>query len=431
MMEDWIECALGNFIATKGSSLNPKKFLNETFELYSIPNHSLKKPEIEKGENIGSSKQIIDDKWVLLSKINPHLNRAWVVKSNSTYRKIASSEWVKFPPTNAVDPEYLGHFLVNTKLKNYMCLHVSGVGGSLTRTSKHAISEYAFPLPPLPIQRAIVSKIEELFSSLDNGIADLKKAQAQLVVYRQAVLKKAFEGELTDSKSVEALLGDLIEKPQYGSSKKCKLNLEGIPVLRIPNIGNGVIDISVLKYAQFEMSEVSKLKLKAGDILTIRSNGSVELVGKCALITESDTHFLFAGYLIKLRPLKEKILPKYLLHCMSSHDLRVQIESKAKSTSGVNNINSGELQSLLLPLFTMNEQHQIVKEIESRLSVCEKVEESIKVSLEKAKALRQSILKQAFEGKLLTAEEIERCKQEADYEPASVLLDRIKKENNQ
>ena len=74
------------------------------------------------------------------------------------------------------------------------------------------------------------------------------------------------------------------------------------------------------------------------------------------------------------------------------------------------------------------EQHQIVQEIETRLSVCDKVEQSITESLVKAKALRQSILKKAFEGRLLSEAEVKACKQEKDYEPASVLLEKIKVE---
>ena len=78
-----------------------------------------------------------------------------------------------------------------------------------------------------------------------------------------------------------------------------------------------------------------------------------------------------------------------------------QIESKAKSTSGVNNINSDELKSLIIPICSIEEQQQIVQEIESRLSVCDKIEEAISDSLKQANALRQSILKKAFVGKLL------------------------------
>ena len=88
------------------------------------------------------------------------------------------------------------------------------------------------------------------------------------------------------------------------------------------------------------------------------------------------------------------------------------------------------MRKIKIPLCSIQEQHQIVKEIESRLSVCDKVEESISESLEKAKALRQSILKKAFEGKLLSEEEVAKCKLAADYEPASVLLERIKAEKN-
>lgn len=86
------------------------------------------------------------------------------------------------------------------------------------------------------------------------------------------------------------------------------------------------------------------------------------------------------------------------------------------------------IENIKIPNLKLNEQHQIVKEIEARLSVCDAVEAQIKESLEKAEALRQSILKKAFEGKLLTAEEIQFCKQEPDYELASMLLERIKAE---
>jgi type I restriction enzyme S subunit len=85
---------------------------------------------------------------------------------------------------------------------------------------------------------------------------------------------------------------------------------------------------------------------------------------------------------------------------LSSVALRNQIESKAKSTSGVNNINSNELKSLIIPFCSCAEQKQIVQEIESRLSVADKLEETINNSLQQAEALRQSILKKAFEGKL-------------------------------
>jgi type I restriction enzyme S subunit len=291
------------------------------------------------------------------------------------------------------------------------------------------LAETECPLPPLPEQHRIVAKIEELFSSLDKGIESLKTAQQQLKVYRQAVLKWAFEGKLTNKDVVDGELprgwkkvplGIVVEQPRYGTSRKCSYDFTGKGVLRIPNIANGIVDDSDLKYAKFDSEEIETYRLKAGDLLTIRSNGSVNLVGRCARVTQKDESYLFAGYLIRIRPLAEGILSNYLLHVLSSSDLRSQIERKAKSTSGVNNINSEELKSLVIPVCTFAEQHAIISEVESRLSVCDKIEETIEQSLKQAESLRQSILKKAFEGKLVP--------QDPKDEPASALLARIRAE---
>ncbi|EMK19049.1 type I restriction modification DNA specificity domain protein [Leptospira kirschneri serovar Bim str. PUO 1247] len=215
-------------------------------------------------------------------------------------------------------------------------------------------------------------------------------------------------------------LGKVIEQPRYGTSKKCEYNRIGKAVLRIPNIGDGIIDDSDLKYAKFDEEEILSYSLKEGDILTIRSNGSVDLVGKCAIITKRDTDYLFAGYLIRLRPVHNKMDPQFLLHLLSSIGIRNQIELMAKSSSGVNNINSEEIKSLQFFMPTLLEQQIIVQEIESRLSVCDKLEDTIQSSLNQAESLRQSLLKKAFEGKLVA--------QDPKDEPASVLLERIRAE---
>ncbi len=276
--------------------------------------------------------------------------------------------------------------------------------------SKSEIAHILLPLPPKKIQQAIVSKIEELFSELDKGIENLRTAQQQVKAYRQAVLKWAFEGKLTNNNVKDGELpegwewvnmGNIIEAPKYGTSKKCEYEVNGKGVLRIPNIANGLVDSSDLKFAEFSVEEIESYSLHDGDILTIRSNGSVDLVGKCALINKKDEGLLFAGYLIRLRPKPNKVLSKYLLNVLSSINLRNQIEFKAKSTSGVNNINSKELADLNIPIPRIKEQMDIIQAIESRLSVADNMEQSINQSLLQAEALRQGILKKAFEGKLI------------------------------
>lgn len=255
-------------------------------------------------------------------------------------------------------------------------------------------------IPPLDEQSRIVAHIEELFSELDKAVDTLKTTKEQLEVYRQAVMKDAFQ-----EKESIIRLGDAIEKPRYGTSKKCDYpcTANSTAVLRIPNIDtkNGRVDSSDLKYAEFNEKELEQLSLKNGDILIIRSNGSVSLVGSSAIIRKCDTDKTYAGYLMRLRILnKEKLLPKYLLYYLSSPDARRYIESVAKSTSGVNNINSQEISKLCVPLSSIEKQKKTVAEIEMKRSVYHEIEKSVDTVLVQADAMRQSILKQAFEGAL-------------------------------
>ncbi|WP_084696378.1 restriction endonuclease subunit S [Maribacter thermophilus] len=432
MKEDWIECTVENVAQVLTGGTPSKK----RPEFYSKDDYPFYKPtDLNAGINVIKSNDYLSSlgfensrkaikNSILVTCIGATIGKTGLIKNEGAFNQQINALF----PKKGISNIFLYYQIIGSEFQQQIKANASST--TLPILNKSKFLKLKLNIPPLVEQKAIVKKIEELFSSLDSGIADLKKAQDQLKIYRQAVLKKAFEGELTKEKASPELikLGDVIDKPRYGTSKKCSLEVKGIPVLRIPNIGSGIINTDELKYASFEEKEISTLKLKEGDILTIRSNGSVDLVGKCALITKKDINYLYAGYLIRLRPNHEKINSKYLLHCLSSHSLRVQIESKAKSTSGVNNINSGELASLEIPLFTIKEQHQIVSEIESRLSVCDTVEKDIADSLEKAQALRQSILKKAFEGKLLSEAEIADCKQHPDYEPASVLLERIKEE---
>ena len=338
-----------------------------------------------------------------------------------------------------------------------------GTGSTFTAISGNQLKQFATPLPPLPEQRRIVAKIEELFSDLDAGVEALKKIKAELKRYKQAVLKAAVEGKLTeewrennkdklepasvlleriraerakngkakklppiDTSELPRLpegwewarIGDLVSEPQYGTARKCSYEQKGVPVLRIPNVVDGKIEHSDLKYALFSLEEVRQFKLSAGDILIIRSNGSLSLVGRAAVASDRDNGYLFAGYLIRLRAMPNGVIPEFLKLVLGSPFLRSQIEQKAKSTSGVNNINAKELGQLIMPVCSNTEQYQIVSEVERRLSVADELEKTVEAGLKQAERLRQSILKRAFEGKLVP--------QDPSDEPAEKLLERIK-----
>lgn len=314
-----------------------------------------------------------------------------------------------------IDKDFLFYSL-SFKVKE---LYSKSHGSGMVHITKGAFLESLIPLPPLAEQGRIVAKIEELFAGIDAGVENLKSVKNQIALYRQSVLKSAFDFDA----STFSALKNLIDKVRYGTSKKCSTeeNVNSMPVYRIPNIDfkKGVLDKTDLKFASFDDSEKSSLMLKSGDILIIRSNGSLNLVGRAALVYNTDTNGLYAGYLMRLRIKDtEKLLPKFLLHFLNSGKARAYIEEKAKSTSGVNNINSEEISDLQIPVPTLAEQERIVAEIESRFERADALETAVDRALNDAEKLKQAVLKKAFSGELVP--------QNPDDEPASVLLARIR-----
>ena len=292
---------------------------------------------------------------------------------------------------------------------------------------RYWISVYAkmkILLPSLAEQRAIVAKIEELFSSLDSGIADLKKAQDQLKIYRQAVLKKAFETYKTSSKSIK----DVVEKVQIGpfgsQLHKADYIIDGIPLINPMHIQEGKINPNPNYTISIEKRDsLPNYILQQGDVIMGRRGE----MGRSALVTKNEIGWFCGTGSLYLRPNLSLLSPSYLNIYIQSATVKELLTGSATGTTMMN-LNKKIILTLPIPIPSLKEQHLIVQEIERCLSVCDKVEESIVESLEKSNALRQSILKKAFEGKLLNAQELTACKSASDYEPASVLLKKIKAE---
>ena len=276
-------------------------------------------------------------------------------------------------------------------------------------------------LAPLPIQRAIVSKIEALFSDLDNGIANFKKAQAQLKVYRQAVLKKAFEGELTSVLFNEWEYSTLKESVKFSQGIQVDVNLQSenrnkdsVRFLRIIDFTQGN------EPARYIDNPGEKYIVYKNDVSLVRYGASTGFV--CSNLEGAIANNLFR--VIPIKPIEKKYLYYFLCSPLFQNIISQSVKGAAMPA-----ISFGLINDVVLPFpKNISEQTQIVQEIESRLSVCDKMEQSLNESIEKAEALRQSILKKAFEGKLLSEVEIAQCKAAADYEPAGELLKKIKAE---
>jgi len=284
-------------------------------------------------------------------------------------------------------------------------------------------------LPPLPEQQRIVAKIEELFSSLDKGIESLKTAQQQLKIYRQSVLKWAFEGKLTNKNVKEGelpegwkwlklddVVDEFVRGPFGGSLKKECFVPKGYKVYEQKNAIYQSTELGKYFINENKFKELIRFKVKPYDFI-VSCSGTI---GKLFMIPEKAPKGIINQALLIIRINRDLLLEKFFMHLFTSSFFQRLIIKDAKGTAMLNlaGVKDMKLVPVLLP--PIREQQAIVAEIESRLSVCDKIEESIEQSLKQAEALRQSILKKAFEGKLFS--------QDPNDEPASKLLERIKVE---
>lgn len=363
---------------------------------------------------------------ILVVKDGATTGKTAFVDSSFPFRDAVVNEHVFIcRPAPQIEPRFLFRFLTSKEgqkriLENFKGSAQGGINQAFAQNTE-------VPMPPITEQRRIVAKLEKLLAKADTCQQRLAKLPILLKRFRQSVLAAACSGRLTADWREKSLVspeetifetdaeglpvgwesvcvGDIIEDLKYGTAQKCSYEKRGVPVLRIPNVANGTIDHSDLKYAELSSKELGRLRLHPGDILLIRSNGSVSLVGRCALVREQERSFAYAGYLIRIRPRHAVVEPEFLNLALSSYDVRLQIELEARSTSGVNNINGEEIRALRLSLPPLAEQKEIVRRLEALFALADQIEAHCARAKSHADNLSQSILAKAFSGELVPAE---------------------------
>lgn len=368
-------------------------------------------------------------------------------------------------------------YLINHNIDEYIG-KAHGTAG-LAHITKNKFENSVISIPSFPEQRAIVSKIEQLFSDLDNGIENFRKAQAQLKLYRQSVLKAACEGKLVpteaelaraegrDYEAADVLLARILKERRKKWNGKGKYKevvapdtndlsklpegwyiafFEQIAEINPKSSNNGLTDNTEVSFLPMKVveeqtgrydlsiiknySEVKKgyTSFINGDIIFAKITPCMEN-GKIAVVENLKNGIGFGSTEFHvIRFSGNDISRTYIFNFIVQENFRRDAKRSMTGSAGQLRVPTNYLRQTLIPLPPLAEQRRIVAEVERRLSVSDKMEATITESLQKAESLRQSILKKAFEGKLLNERELEKARNASDWEPAEKLLERIKAE---
>ncbi|UJP64889.1 restriction endonuclease subunit S [Mongoliitalea daihaiensis] len=363
-----------------------------------------------KPEGVKRSRMVYEDDFLLSNSMS--FGRPYIMKTTGCIH----DGWLVIRKNEIIDNNYLYYILSSSFL--FQQFSNLAKGSTVKNLNIEAVKQAVIRFPPLPEQQAIVAKIEELLSELENGKQQLLTAQQQLKVYRQSLLKWAFEGKLTNKYVKEGELpegwksvnvNDIVEKSKhslkagpFGSSLKKEFYVQkgykiyGQEQVIIDDAFFGDYYINEEKYL-----ELKSCRVKPFDILI----SLVGTVGKVLILPENSQEGVINPRLIKITLNKEIYLHKFFKYYFESSYVKNFYSAKAQGTT-MDVLNLGIIKTIPFPMPSLKEQQQIVEELESKLTVCDKIEETISQSLQQAETLRQSILKKAFEGKLITTENL-------------------------
>jgi len=353
---------------------------------------------------------------VLYGRLRPYLNKVLC----PDFSGLCSTEFIVFRQVPHIYSKYLQYFLNSWE---FVTFSNSLNAGDRPRVKFEQFADYPFPLPPLAEQERIVAKIEALFSQLDAGVAALRRIQAALKRYKASVLKAACEGRLVPQdpadEPAEALLHRLGKAPlvdddlpplpegwcwvRVGDIASHRLGKmldkeknKGVlrPYIRNLNVRWFAFDLSDIQYMRVMDSELENVSAKKNDLIVCEGGEP----GRAAVWMQ-DTPIIIQKALHRVRPV-EGVSPKFLAICLAS-DASSGLLERYFTGSTIKHFTGESLHDYFLRLPPSQEQSRIVNEVEWRLSIADEVEAVVAALLARSARLRQAILKQAFEGKLV------------------------------
>jgi len=344
------------------------------------------------------------------------------------------------------DDRLVGHRYLRWALANAIAEMRDGEhthGTTMRHINRGPFLAHPLPLPPLPEQDRIVEAIEEQFSRLDAGVASLQRAKRNLVRMRASVLSAAVEGRLLEqdlgiapvpgSPVADGLFkappswvwstvgefcdvqGGIQKQPRRRPTKNAH------PYLRVANVARNRLDLSEVHEIELFGNELERLRLAPGDLLVVEGNGSRDQIGRGALWRGEIADCVHQNHIIRVRP-RSAVVPGFLLAYWNSLAASQELARIASSTSGLYTLSTAKVKSMPIVLPPIADQLRVVAEVERQSSILASMEAAVNAGLARAERLRQSILREAFAGRLV--------QQDPADEPASALLASIQSERN-
>jgi type I restriction enzyme S subunit len=421
----WTTARFGDLNGFTSKTINPAAFPQERFELYSIPVFPSGRPELPLGSDIGSTKQLVSTNDVLISKINPRINRVWQVGPSIGLRQIASSEWIGFRCDSIVS-RYFHYYFTSPDFRESLCADVTGVGGSLTRAQPARVALFPIPLAPVGEQRRIADKLDTILARVDAVNDRLGRVAPLLKRFRQSVLAAATSGRLTaDWRAgrspdwAQSLFAEVVVDSSTGlvrsASEQFSIQDGLVPYLKMNCIGEmWGYECVDLPGVHCSAEEFQRYELQKGDWL-FNTRNSAELVGK-SCVWNGPAGVVFNNNLLRAR-FQPGINPMWVEIYFRSPKGRDLLTSVKSATTSVAAIYQRSLMGLPMLRPPEIEQTEIVRRVETLFAFADRLEARLKAAQTASERLTPSLLAKAFRGELVP--------QDPNDEPASELLQRL------
>jgi type I restriction enzyme S subunit len=381
-------------MVSRAGSVNPDHFPDETFDLYSIPAYDAGEPELAQGKDIGSAKQVVAPGDVLLSKIVPHIRRAWIVGESRGHRLIASGEWIVF--RGRFHGPYLRHVLMGDAFHQQFMNTVAGVGGSLLRARPAFVKEIEIPLPPVEEQR----RIADILDRADALRAKRRESLALLDDLTQSI----FSDVLDESRDLQPVAFTNAFWMQEGPGvRKWQFRDSGIKLLNVANIlPSGDLDLAKTsryldrleveqRYQHFLADEGDLVIASSG--ISFGADGLLKTRG--AFVRSEHLPLCMNTSTVRFKPLGDHASLRFLKAWLNSLEFRRQI-TRLVTGSAQQNFGPSHLRQLHITLPPMDVQEELVR----RLVCVELLRESLLQQSRELDSLHASLEQRAFAGLL-------------------------------